>query len=130
MPNITNNAALQAAMYFDLINVKVPTPQLMSKGVYKITNTGNGKFYIGATSDCFLHRWKQHQCGLRNFEKKDFVAMTNVPLMQDFLKFGKNFFWLRFEILADMPGANARQIFELEKKMINILNPHYNIIKL
>jgi len=30
--------------------------------IYKITNTVNGKVYIGQTVSTISHRWNQHKC--------------------------------------------------------------------
>lgn len=37
------------------------------RGIYKITNTINGKVYIGK-SENIRHRWKQHICELNKNE--------------------------------------------------------------
>jgi predicted GIY-YIG superfamily endonuclease len=126
MPKITNQSALQAAMFWELKHVYFPTPLLMSKGVYKITNINNGRFYIGATDDCFMHRWRQHQCGLQNNHKLEYLAMTNIPMMLDFDKGNKDFYSLRFEILVNMPTSSAKEIFAEEARQILNLTPHYN----
>lgn len=126
MPKITNQQALQSAMFWELKNVTINTPLLMSKGVYKITNLKNGKFYIGATNDCFMHRWQQHQCGLKNCHKSEYLAMTSSAMMHDFIANKKDFKTFSFEVLVNMPTSSAKEIFAEEARQILNLTPHYN----
>lgn len=52
--------------------------------IYKITNTINGKVYIGKTLETMEKRWKEHQ--------KDSVRFTDRPLYRAMNKYGiKNF---------------------------------------
>ena len=83
-------------------------------GVYKITNTVTGDFYIGSSNDvkrrCTEHkcpsRWKQH---------------PNNPMYQDMRKYGTDSFV--FEILAEV---EADKLKEAEQQFIETLNPTYN----
>ena len=52
--------------------------------IYKITNTINGKVYIGKTLETMEKRWKEHQ--------KDSIRFTDRPLYRAMNKYGiKNF---------------------------------------
>lgn len=81
------------------------------QGIYKITNTINGKFYIGQTLD-FKQRWRKHkQC-------KD-----NYPLYNAFRKYGiKNFTFEILEIVED-----NKKLTEREEYYYNKMRPEYNL---
>lgn len=85
-------------------------PKNKLTGVYSITNTANGKVYVGS---CALHipaRWNQHRCLLRK------GTHTNKHLQTSWLKYGESSFC--FEVLelwdADMCTA-------MEQYWINLL---------
>lgn len=126
MSNIT---ALQEAHNFSLVGVNVPAKDLMSKGVYMIKCLKNGRFYIGATADCFAERWQQHQLGLCKFYQKEFAEMTSKVLHLDFVKFGQSLHNLEFSILKNMPTATEKEIFAEESRLIELLSPFYNLMK-
>lgn len=126
MPKIINQMALQAAMNWQLVNVLLPYEWLVSKGVYQIRHLITNKIYIGATTDCFLHRFRQHQCGMVNFHNREFLQMTNTPLANDFVIQGSNFYHLKFEIIEKMPTSSDKDIFAKESFFILTLNPEYN----
>lgn len=64
---------------------------ILTTGVYKITNIHNNKFYIGSTSESFLKRWNHHINALRRKTHK------NIHLQNAFNKYGEESF--KFEIL-------------------------------
>ena len=83
-------------------------------GIYKITNTITGDFYIGSSNDvkrrCTEHkcpsRWKQH---------------PNNPMYQDMQEYGTDKF--EFQILEEV---EAEELKEAEQKFIETLKPTYN----
>ena len=83
-------------------------------GIYRITNTITGDFYIGSSKD-IKRRWKEHKC------KSSWGRYPNNPMYQDFQKFGLNNF--AFEILAEVEIDSLK---ETEQKFIEMLNPTYN----
>ena len=87
---------------------------MKTSGVYKITNTVTGDFYIGSSKGV-KERWKNHKCpsALKN--------RPNNPMYQDFQKYGVEKF--DFEILAEV---EAEQLKETEQKFIETLKPTYN----
>lgn len=87
--------------------------------IYRVTNSINGKSYIGLTDGPVETRWKQHKTGLRTSSK-------NGGLQQAFIEFGTNAF--RFEILekAAVRTLGEREKFYIEK--YNTLSPSgYNL---
>lgn len=60
--------------------------ELELKGVYKITNIVNNKFYIGSTSVTFKSRLKDHLSQLRR------DIHTNIYLQEDWNIFGEDSF--------------------------------------
>lgn len=71
-------------------------------GVYKITNTVNGKVYIGSTTIGFKNRWATHRNELRNRRH------CNKHLQRAWNKYGENAF--SFEVLETATSkADARQ---------------------
>lgn len=59
---------------------------ITTTGIYKITNTVNGKYYIGSTSENFLKRWNHHINSLRRNSHK------NEHLQHAFNKYGEDSF--------------------------------------
>ena len=83
-------------------------------GVYKITNTITGDFYIGSSKDV-KHRWREHKC------KSTWNKHPNNPMYLDMQKYGiENF---EFEILAEVEIASLK---ETEQQFIETLKPTYN----
>lgn len=60
-------------------------------GVYTITNTVNGKLYVGSTTQSFMKRWVDHKYLLRNNKHH------NTHLQRAWLKYGETYF--QFDIL-------------------------------
>lgn len=83
-------------------------------GVYKITNTITGDFYIGSSKDV-KQRWASHKCQSR------LKRYSNNPMYLDFQKYGIDKFEL--EILAEV---EVEQLKEAEQQFIEILKPTYN----
>lgn len=83
-------------------------------GVYKITNTITGDFYIGSSKDV-KRRWADHKKPSRWNEH------PNNPMYLDFQKYGVDKF--SFEILAE---AEVNELKETEQQFIETLKPTYN----
>ena len=83
-------------------------------GVYKITNTITGDFYIGSSKDV-KHRWAEHK------RTSTWNKCPNNPMYQDMQKYGTDKF--AFEILAEV---EAEHLKEKEQQFIETLNPTYN----
>ena len=83
-------------------------------GIYKITNTVTGDFYIGSSKDV-KQRWAVHKC------QSTWKNHPNNPLYQDMRKYGlENFV---FEILAEVEADSLK---EAEQKFIEKMHPTYN----
>ena len=83
-------------------------------GVYKITNTITGDFYIGSSKDV-KQRWMNHKKPSR------WKAYPNNPMYQDIQKYGVDKFV--FEILAEIEEGSLK---ETEQEFIKKLQPTYN----
>ena len=83
-------------------------------GVYKITNTVTGDFYIGSSKDV-KYRWMQHKCPSK------WKQHSNSPMYQDMIKYGLDKF--AFEILAEVEEDSLK---EAEQEFIEKLQPTYN----
>ena len=83
-------------------------------GIYKITNTITGDFYIGSSKNV-KHRLADHKCQSRWNEK------PNNPMYQDMRKYGIDKF--AFEILEVVEESFLK---ETEQKFIELLKPTYN----
>ena len=85
-------------------------------GIYKITNTITGDFYVGSSKDVKL-RWMQHEYS------STWNQHPNNQMYLDMKKFGVDKF--SFEILAE---AEPEQLKEVEQQFIEKLQPTYNNI--
>ena len=85
-------------------------------GVYRITNTITGDFYIGSSKNV-KHRWADHKCPSRWNEH------PNNPMYLDMQKYGVDKF--AFEILAEVEPDSLK---EMEQRFIETLKPTYNDI--
>ena len=85
-------------------------------GIYKITNTITGDFYIGSSKNV-KERWISHKC------KSTWKNYPNNPLYQDMKKYGVDSF--AFEILE---VVEAKKLKETEQQFIETLKPTYNNI--
>ena len=83
-------------------------------GVYRITNTITGDFYIGSSNDV-KRRWAAHK--IPSTWKKE----SNKKLYQDFQKYGVDKFV--FEILEEVEEEKLK---EMEQQLIETLKPTYN----
>lgn len=91
-------------------------------GIYKITNTANGKVYIGGTTTSFSQRWLQHRSNLRC------NSHCNPQLQADWNDFGEDSFL--FEILEQRKDKET--IYQYEQSCINRYDAEgqelYNVI--
>ena len=83
-------------------------------GIYKITNTITGDFYIGSSKDV-KKRWAEHKC------QSKWNECPNNPLYQDMQKYGVDKF--AFEVLE---VVEPEELKEAEQKFIETLKPTYN----
>ena len=86
-------------------------------GVYKITNTITGDFYIGSSKNVKI-RWAQHK------EPSRWDKCSNNPMYQDFQKYGVDKF--EFQILEEV---EIDRLKEAEQQFIETLKPTYNSIR-
>ena len=83
-------------------------------GVYKITNTITGDFYIGSSKNV-KQRWRDHK------KPSTWNDNPNNPMYVDMRKYGVDKFV--FEILAEVEEDKLK---ETEQKFIETLQPTYN----
>ena len=83
-------------------------------GIYKITNTVTGDFYIGSSKDV-KHRWAVHKC------QSKWNECPNNPMYLDMKKYGTDKFV--FQVLEVVEEGSLKVI---EQKFIELLNPTYN----
>ena len=83
-------------------------------GIYKITNTITGDFYIGSSKDV-KRRCAEHKC------QSTWNKCKNNPLYQDMQKYGLNNFV--FQVIAEV---EIEQLKEKEQQFIETLKPTYN----
>ena len=83
-------------------------------GVYKITNTITGDFYIGSSKNV-KHRWAAHKC------KSTWKNHSNNPMYLDMKRYGTDKF--EMQIIAE---AEESFLKEAEQQFIEKLKPTYN----
>ena len=83
-------------------------------GIYKITNTITGDFYIGSSKNV-KRRWTEHKSPSR------WNKHPNNPMYIDMQEYGKDKF--AFEILAEVEAGSLK---EKEQYFIELLKPAYN----
>lgn len=83
-------------------------------GVYKITNTVTGDFYIGSSKDV-KRRWAHHKY------PSVWKNNPNNPMYLDMKRYGLDYF--EFQILEEV---EIGQLKEIEQKFIEKLKPTYN----
>lgn len=83
-------------------------------GVYKITNTVNGKFYIGSSKN-IDKRWNEHIWELNN------LKYSNTWLQRDWIEYGQDSF--NFEIVEECAEEDR---YSLEQDYLDDLKPFYN----
>ena len=83
-------------------------------GIYKITNTVTGDFYIGSSKN-IKKRWTEHKC------KSTWNDNPNSPMYQDMKNYGTDKF--EFQVLEEVEESFLK---EKEQQFIETLNPTYN----
>ena len=83
-------------------------------GIYKITNTVTGDFYIGSSKDV-KRRWRAHKC------PSSWKRFPNKQLYQDMRKYGVDNF--DFQILEEVEEGKLK---DAEQQFIETLKPTYN----
>ena len=83
-------------------------------GIYKITNTITGDFYIGSSKNV-KQRWAQHK------KPSTWNRCPNNPMYLDMRKYGTDKFV--FEVLAEVEEDSLK---ETEQKFIETFKPTYN----
>ena len=83
-------------------------------GIYKLTNTVTGDFYIGSSNNV-KRRWKEHKKPLT------WKKCPNNPMYQNMQKYGVEKF--DFQILAEVEPEHLK---EAEQKFIEMMHPTYN----
>ena len=83
-------------------------------GVYKITNTATGDFYIGSSKNV-KSRWATHKC------PSTWKNCPNKQLYKDMQKYSVDKF--EFDILCEVESERLK---ETEQKFIEMLKPTYN----
>ena len=83
-------------------------------GVYKITNTATGDFYIGSSKDV-KQRWAVHKC------PSTWKKHPNNLLYLDMKSYGVDKF--EFQVIEE---ADPEQLKEMEQQFIETLKPTYN----
>ena len=83
-------------------------------GIYKITNTVTGDFYIGSSKNV-KHRWADHKC------QSTWNRFPNNQMYIDMQKYGKDKFV--FEVIAEV---EPEELKVTEQKFIENLQPTYN----
>lgn len=83
-------------------------------GIYKITNTITGDFYIGSSNNV-KRRWKEHK------KPSTWKRYPNYLMYMDMKKYGLDKFVL--EILAEVEEEHLK---EVEQQFIQTLKPTYN----
>ena len=83
-------------------------------GVYKITNTITGDFYIGSSKNV-KHRWTAHKI------PSTWNNKPNNPMYLDMQKYGVDKF--EFEVIEEVEPCYLK---EKEQQVIEALNPSYN----
>ena len=85
-----------------------------TSGVYKITNTATGEFYIGSSKDV-KNRWESHKW------PSAWKQHPNNPMYIDMRKYGLDKF--EFQILEEVEPCSLK---EKEQQFIEMLKPTYN----
>ena len=83
-------------------------------GIYKITNTITGDFYIGSSKDV-KRRWTEHKC------PSSWKRLPNSPMYLDMQRYGVDKFV--FQILAEVEESFLKKT---EQQFIEKLKPIYN----
>jgi group I intron endonuclease len=81
------------------------------RGIYKIINRNNGKYYVGSSTD-LADRWREHKRHLRSGKH------INPKLLASWNKHGENVFY--FVVMEEHPDATRTQLLEAEQKYLDI----------
>ena len=90
---------------------------MVKSGIYKITNTVNGKFYIGSSAD-IAQRFCAHKSDLRR------NAHNNPILQRAWNKHGPDKF--TFEIIEEC-SSDQKLLFEREQHYLDLLKPYLEV---
>jgi len=90
----------------------------MKSGVYTITNTVNGKMYVGSAQRYFSSRWSDHRRKLRS------NTHYNDHLQRSWNKYGEESF--RFEILETYPPEYCLQMEYYWVNLLDTVSNGYN----
>src|SRR5699024_8093921 len=83
---------------------------LIITGIYKLTNTTNGKIYIGQSKD-IANRMKQHIKDSKRIDNK----RGNYPLYEDMRLHGHDKFELKIIEVCELDILNEREQFYIKK---------------
>ena len=86
-------------------------------GIYKITNTITGDFYIGSSKDV-KERWTAHKC------PSTWNKCPNNQMYLDMKKYGIDKF--EFQVIEEVEAGKLK---DAEQKFIELLKPTYNSIR-
>ena len=100
-------------IFYNICNQKEKNMEKIS-GIYKITNTVTGDFYIGSSKDV-KQRWRNHK------KPSAWKRCPNNQMYLDMQKYGLDKFV--FEILAEV---EAEELKVAEQQFIEKLKPTYN----
>ena len=84
----------------------------MTKGIYMITNTVNGVFYVGSSIE-IEKRFQQHKADLRNNHHH------NIRLQNAFNKYGEDNFKFEISLICD---CSPKQLRKIEQRYIDKLD--------
>jgi len=86
--------------------------------IYKITNTRNGRVYIGSTAN-FAKRCSEHKSGIKNrtHENKHIKNDSYLYMLDDFV----------FEVISEYVGIKTIWLRLLEKIWIDAMKYHFNL---
>lgn len=84
-------------------------------GIYKITNTITGDFYIGSSKNV-MERWAGHKSPSR------WICHPNIRLYQDMAQYGPDYFTV--EIIEETIDLREREQYWIDK-----LSPSYNVCR-
>lgn len=105
------------------INYKSKDEPVAVGYIYKVTNTTNGKFYIGYTTLSLKERLKAHIDSSRQIGKNGFKSISY--LHHAIRKYGRDAFII--EAISIHNDITPIALAALESEAISQLNPHYNL---
>lgn len=88
--------------------------------IYKVTNTINGKVYVGCTSNSIERRWKGH------IDRARYDKRWKSPFHEDIIEYGTRSF--RVEIIQECTAQDAETVEHTWIERLNSYHPNgYNI---